>query len=255
MTQNSATPSTNSGADYYNKEEQRIKKKNKEEHISGGICTTSTENNDSTRVSSGIASPCSRPEVSQEEEVVVAAEEGFTLNESMIERAPIQFWDNGEGSFRRYKLKVRLNLVDDDENPEFIASLTKEMRDFRKYIPLECRDEVTKRAKHIRAQVKEKFGVYPYLGKFHLANTWNKGRRQINEIEPWTMAAVWWDQEEKGWSGLVWIHDWAYEFDLFEDNLTVKQKSAGCKAATLYINPTHDKRVRPKTWAQKRSEK
>ena len=249
---------TTSGADYYNKEEQRIKKKNKGEHISGDICTTSTKENDFLSSSSGvaplIASPCSRPGEGQGEEVVVAAETGFTLTEDMIERAPIQFWDNGEGSFRRYKLKVRLNIVDDDENPEFIASLTKEMRDFRKYIPEECRDQIMKKAKHIRGQVKDKYGVYPYLGKFHLANTWNKGQRQANQIEPWTLAAVWWDQEEKGWSGLVWIHDWAYEFDLFEDNLTAKQKTAGCKAATLYINPKHDKRVRPKTWAQRRAE-
>lgn len=245
------------GVDYYNKEEQKRIKDN----ILVAETATSTEENEFPFSSSGIAtliaSPCSRPGDVVSEPVLAAPEEPsepFSLTEDMIERAPIQLWDNGEKSFRRYKIKVRLNLVNDNENPEFIASLTKDFRNFKKYIPAECRDFIIEKAQSIRSSIKNKFGVYPYLGKFHLANVWNKGKRQANEIEPWTMAAVWWDAEEKGWSGLVWIHDWAYEFDLFEDNLTTKQKTAGCKASTLYINPKHDKRVRPKTWAQRRAE-
>jgi hypothetical protein len=174
------------------------------------------------------------------------------LNEDMISRAVIQFFDN-EGQKQRYKVKIRFNLVD-KENPEFIATLTKDWSNFKKYIPAECRDDIINKATHIRSTIKAQHGVYPYLGKFHLANSWNKGRRQPNEIEPNTLAAIWWDSEEKGWSGVVCIHDWIYEFDLFEENLTAKQKTSGCKAATLYINPKHDKRVRPKTWAQRRSE-
>lgn len=253
MQQNSSTPA-GTGVDYYNKEEQKRIKDN----ILVADPATETKENDFLLSSSGlaslIASPCSRPEMCQEEEVVVAAEEGFTLTGDMIERAPIQLWDNGENSFRRYKLKVRLNLVDDDENPEFIASLTKDMRNFKKYIPAECRDDIINKATHIRSTIKAEHGVYPYIGKFHLSNNWVKGKRQRNEIEPWTLAAVWWNPEEKGWSGVVGIHNWIYEFDLFEENLTGKQKASGCKAATLYINPNHDKRVRPKTWAQRRSE-
>jgi hypothetical protein len=251
-----SNPSENldTGVDYYNKEKQKRIKDN----ILVAETATPTKENEFSSSSSGlaplIASPCSRPGLSQGEEVVVASEEGFTLTEAMIERAPIQLWDNGEKAFRRYKIKVRLNLVNDNENPEFIASLTKDFRNFKKYIPAECRDAIIQKAADLRSEIKLKYDAVPYLGKFHLANTWNKGRRQANEIEPWTLAAVWWNPEERGWSGAVFIHDWHYVFDLFEENLTAKQKNAGCKAATLYINPKHDKRVRPKTWAQRRAE-
>lgn len=251
---NSHNTSTTTGVDYYNKEQQKITKDN----ILVAETATSTEKNGFPISSSGIAtliaSPCSRPGEGQGEEVVVAAATGFTLTDEMIERALIQLWDNGEKAFRRYKLKVRLNLHNDSENPEFIASLTKDFRNFKKYIPEECRDAIIEKATALKTKIKIKYDSVPYFGKFHLATTWNKGFRQANDIEPWTLAAVWWNAEERGWSGLVWIHDWAYEFDLFEDNLTAKQKAAGCKASTLYINPQHDKRVRPKTWAQRRAE-
>ena len=250
---NSHDTFTATGVDYYNKEKQKRIKDN----ILVAETATSTNENEFSTSSSGvaslIASPCSRPGEGQGEEVVVAAETGFSLTEDMIERAPIQLWDNGEKAFRRYKLKVRLNLADDNENPEFIASLTKDFRNFKKYIPAECRDEIIQKAADLRSEIKLKYDTVPYLGKFHLANTWNKGKRQANEIEPWTLAAVWWNAEERGWSGVVFMHEWHYIFDLFEDNLTTKQKIAGCKAATLYINPKHDKRVRPKTWAQRRA--
>jgi hypothetical protein len=253
---------TDRGVEYYNKEEQRITKDN----LLVASPATMTKKNDFLSSSSGLA-PASLShqavafaEVNlgvPDETIVVASEEGFTLNESMIERAPIQLWDNGESAFRRYKLKVRLNLVDDKENPEFIASLTKDFRNFKKYIPAECKDHIVEKAGEIRKAIKAKHGSFPYIGKFHLSTSYVDGKRSKaqNQIEPWTFAAVWWDPEERGWSGVLCIHDWVYEFDLFEDNLTVKQKSAGCKAATLYINPQHDKRVRPKTWAQRRSEK
>lgn len=253
---NTFNTTDNSGVDYYNKVKHIIKKKNKGEHISEKELTK-TKENDFLLSSSGLEADASLSPSATRDAIskpgLVAPEADFTLTEDMIERAPIQLWDNGETAFRRYKLKVRLNLVDDDENPEFIASLTKDMRNFKKYIPAECRDEIIEKATQLRLAVKEKYGVVPHIGKFHLANTWHKGKRQTNEIEPWTLAAVWWVAEEKGWSGLICIHDWIYEFDLFEENLSNKQKTAGCKAATLYINPKHDKRQRPKTWAQRRS--
>ena len=254
MIEKNVSTTAGSGVDYYNKEKQKRIKDN----ILVARSVTSTKENDFLSSSSGLEADASLSPsatgVVVSEPVVVAPEEGFTLTGDMIERAPIQLWDNGEKSFRRYKIKVRLNLVDDDENPEFIASLTKDFRNFKKYIPAECRDAIIEKANSLRTLIKDQYDTVPYLGKFHLANTWNKGKRQANEIEPWTLAAVWWNAEERGWSGIIWIHDWAHEFDLFEENLTAKQKTSGCKAATLYINPKHDKRVRPKTWAQRRSE-
>jgi hypothetical protein len=243
-----------SGVDYYNKEKQKIIKDNI--LVSGP--DTSTKENEFSSFLSGLEADASlSPSATGDavsKPVVGNPAEDFALNEDMIVRAPIQLWDNGEKSFRRYKIKVRLNLKDDDENPEFIASLTKDFRNFKRYIPEECRDHIIEQATDIRAAIKQKHGTYPYLGKFHLANVYQKGRRVTNQIEPWSLAAVWWDPEERGWSGLLCIHNWAYQFDLFEENLTAKQKAAGCKASTLYINPKHDERQRPKTWAQRRNQ-
>lgn len=242
------------GVDYYNKEEQRRTKNN----LLVEAPASSTKKNDFSSSSSGLEADASLSPsatgVVVSEPVVVAPEEGFTLTEDMIKRAPIQLWDNGEKAFRRYKLKVRVNMTSGD-NPEFISSLTKDFRNFKRYIPEDCRDHIIKQATLIRNMIKDKFDVYPYLGKFHLSKTYTKGKRSSNQIEPWTFAAVWWDSEERGWSGLLCIHDWAHEFDLFEDNLTAKQKASGCKAATLYINPKHDQRVRPLTWAQQMAQK
>jgi hypothetical protein len=261
---NISTPSSfgTSGVDYYNKEQQRRIKNN----ILSEVPSDLTEKNGLCPISSGLApaslSHQAKPSaevspVSQEESGgvgLVSPEEEFVLTEDFVKRAPIQLWDNGEDQFRRYKLKVRLNL-EDGENPEFIANLTKDFRNFKKYIPAECKDRIVQQASQLRADIKNRFGVYPHMGKFHLASSFKAGKRQTNQIEPWTFAAVWWDPEEKGWSGLLCIHDFLLEFDLFENNLTAKQKAAGCKAATLYINPKHTTIQRPKTWAEKRAGK
>jgi hypothetical protein len=253
------------GVDYYNKEKQRRIKNN----ILSEETSESIEKNGLCPISSGLApaslSHQAKPSAevspgSQEESggvVLVAPEEvaeEFVLTEDFVKRAPIQLWDNGEDQFRRYKLKIRLNLVD-GENPDFIANLTKDFRNFKKYIPAECKDRIVNQASQLRSSIKNKFGVYPHMGKFHLATSFKAGKRQPNQIEPWTFAAVWWDPEEKGWSGVLCIHDFALEFDLFENNLTAKQKAAGCKAATLYINSKYSTVQRPMTWAQKRNKK
>lgn len=177
-------------------------------------------------------------------------EEEKVLNSDMIARAMLQLFDNGEKAFQRYKFKIRLNLVD-NTNPEFIASLTKDFRNFKKYIPEEGREDIIDLAKAVRKKIKSQFGTYPYIGKFHL-NQGRKGRkfRNCNQTEPHTFVAVWWDAEEHGWSGMIALHNWSHEFDLFDLNISAKQKATGVKASVLYINPLHDKRERPLTYAQ-----
>ena len=169
------------------------------------------------------------------------------LDINQVERLIIQLFDNGEEAFQRYKLKVRLNLTD-KTNPEFIASLTKDLRNFKKYIPEPYRDEIIEMAVQERKRIKEQFGVYPYIGKFHL----NTGIGGTSQIEPDTLAIVWWDDENKGWSGIFKIQNFAREFDLFTDRITAKQKLMCVKAQDNWINPKYDKKVRPKTWAQQR---
>jgi hypothetical protein len=169
------------------------------------------------------------------------------LDATQIDRALIQLFDNGETARQRYKLKTRINLHDKSDNPEFIAPMTKDFRNFKRYIPAEGREAVLEYATEIRKKIKAQFGSYPYIGKFHL----NNGSGASIQVEPNTLAAVWYNAEEGGWSGVLMIQDWIYHFDLFKDYLTDKQKIIGVKAQTLYINPEHDKRVRPLTWAQR----
>lgn len=243
------TENLQTGVGYYNKEELRITKYNLLVSEENRFLSLADVSGDSAPVSHGNAA---QSQVESDASGLVSPE--TILNQDMIERAPIQFWDNGEKSFQRYKLKVRLNLHNDKTNPEFIASLTKDIRNFRKYIPEECRDAIIDKATEVRKMIKTKFGTYPYIGKFHFNQGHsNKRKNTCNQIEPWSMCALWYDTEEKGWSGILWLHDWTYSFDLFDNNITAKQSAAGLKASTLFINPKYDTRLRPKTWAQLRT--
>lgn len=174
------------------------------------------------------------------------------LDMDQVERFIVQLFDNGESAYQRYKLKLKLNLTD-KTNPEFIASLTKDLRNFKKYIPEPYRDEIIEMAIQERKRIKEQFGVLPYIGKFHFNTGSTPSRKKTcNQIEPDTLAIVWWDPVEKGWSGIFKIQNFAREFDLFTEYLTPKQKSMGVKAQDNWTNPKYDKKIRPKTWAQKR---
>jgi hypothetical protein len=246
---------TNDGVGYYNILEYIKIKDNKEKHIANEETSfTSKEEDSGLTDQSGLASLSASqdipPEVSLERNLAPTP----ILNESMIERAPIQLFDNGPDQFQRYKLKVRLNLLNDKTNPEFIASLTQDMRNFKKYIPEPGRDEIIEVAKETRRSIKDNFGVYPWIGKFHLNNGFVPGKSSI-QIEPMTFAALWFDTHHQGWSGMVQIYEWVYKFDLFDNNITAKQTKAGVVAQTLFVNPAHSKIQRPKTWAELRAGK
>lgn len=174
------------------------------------------------------------------------------LDINQVERFIIQLFDNGENAYQRFKLKVRLNLTDKD-NPEFIASLTKDLRNFKKYIPEPYRDDIIEMVTQERKRIKEQYGVFPYMGKFHLnVGAGPKKKNTCNQIEPDTFALVWWDDENKGWSAIFKIQNFARECDLFTQYLTANQKAMGVKAQDNWTNPKFDKRVRPQTWAQRR---
>jgi hypothetical protein len=174
-----------------------------------------------------------------------------SLDEDQIDRAVIQLFDNGEAAKQRYKLKVRINLHGNDENPEFICPMTRDFRNFKKYIPEDGKAEVLELATRIRKHIKSKYEKYPYMGKFHL----NNGSGAGIQVEPNTFGAVWYDNEENGWSGILMIQDWIYEFDLFKEYVTAKQKAAGVNSQTLFTNLKHCQKARPKTWAEKRAGK
>lgn len=191
----------------------------------------------------------------KEDEEDLSSSETLPLDQDQVERFIVQLFDNGENAFQRYKLKLRLNLTD-QSNPEFIASLTKDIRNFKKHIPEPYKDEIIQMAVEERQRIKKQFGVLPYLGKFHLNSGFGNKRKNVgNQVEPDTLAIIWWDDENKGWSGIFKIQNFAQEFDLFTDYLTPKQRAQGVKAQENWTNPKYDRRIRPMTWAEKRKAK
>ena len=175
------------------------------------------------------------------------------LDENQIKSCIFQLFDNGETSTQRYKFKIRLNLTD-GTNPEFIASLTKDFRNFKKYIPEPYRQDIIDMAQEERHRVKKMTGSFPYCGKLHLNQGFSTSRKAI-QTEPDTLIICWWDPEEWGWSGVIKIQNWALEFDLFSENLTANQKKQAVKAQGTWQNPKYQKHQRPKTWAEQRAEK
>jgi len=173
------------------------------------------------------------------------------LNIEMVDSAIIQLFDNTESAAQRYKLKIRLNLQD-GENPEFIANLTKDRRNFKKFIPAECHDEIVAMADEERRRIKAITGNYPYIGKFHYNEGAGKHSHRT-QIEPFTIAVVWFDPIEKAWSCIVRLYDFAAELDLFTDHVTEKQKKSNVKAQATWQHPRIQKKDRPKTWAQRRT--
>lgn len=174
------------------------------------------------------------------------------LTACQIRSCVMQLFDNGEQAAQRYKYKLRLNLID-GTNPEFIASLTKDLRNFKKHVPGVNRQEIIDLAMEERRLIKKNTGAYPWIGKLHLNQSRGEERKTIQN-EPDTLVIIWWDPEERGWAGIVKLQDWVHKFDLFDDYITAKQKAGGVRAQDNWQNPQHDKRARPKTWAEQRKD-
>jgi hypothetical protein len=176
------------------------------------------------------------------------------LNEDMISRALIHFFDNGEGTPQRYKIKVRFNLVD-KENPEFIATLGKDWSNFKKYIPTECRDEIIELARELRAKIKKEYNTTSYMGKFHLNIGKQAGQTKgFTNIEPNTLAFVWFDKDNEHWKYWIMFYGFIRTGTFAATHLTTSQIKNNVKGQDLYINPKYDTTQRPKTWAQRRIE-
>ncbi len=184
--------------------------------------------------------------------VVPGTQAATPLNDDQVKGWIAQLFDNGETAFQRYKFKLKLNLTD-NTNPEFIASLTKDMRNFKKHLPEQNRQAILDYVNGKRKEIKSQTGSFPYVGKFHLnQGLKNKQQKTSNLVEPNTLVIVWWDYENRGWSASFLVQDFHQEFDLFSEYLTAKQKLQGIKAQEHWQNPKYDRRVRPLTWAQQR---
>lgn len=250
----------NSGVGYYNKENKE-NTKNKENEVNiykNEVTSFCDKENICLSDGSGLASlSASQTSVLHDTAIPVATSNptgnpAEVLNEDMISRAVIQLWDNGEKSRQRYKLRVRFNLID-KENPEFIAAVSKDMRNFKKYIPEECYDEIVELARNLRVQIKEHFHTYPLIGKFHYNNGWSEEKQKAYiQIEPWTFAGAWYDTHHEGWEAWLKVYDWQAKISLSDEYLTDNQKKQGVIAQAVWTNSKYNTTQRPKTWAERR---
>ena len=173
------------------------------------------------------------------------------ITEDMIKTALIQLYHNKDG-YQKYKLKVRLNVFRNDKviNIDFLAPLTKDRRNFKRYFPegnetwfLDWSDEVV-------SDIKSKHNVKPYRGKFHLIQNFNsEGDGQI-QIEPWCQCVVFFDDVDLRWKAMVSIYGFQQAVVLSNEYITQKQAQTNQVANYTWTNPKHRTQNRPKTLAQ-----
>lgn len=172
-----------------------------------------------------------------------------------IKRAIIQYYQNeGANQLQKHKLKIRLNcdFGDGEESVEFIAALTQDLGNFKKYHPEDSREYIQSWVDDTRKLVKNNYEVKAHLGKFHNNSGWNHKHAQVNQIEPWTGCVVWYNRQTRSYWCAVKVYAWEEIFELGTDTLSDKQIKVNVKAQKLWYNPEHLNLVRPKTWAQKR---
>jgi hypothetical protein len=174
------------------------------------------------------------------------------LQQRDIKRCVVQLFDNGEESRQRYKLKVRLNLVD-GEDVDFIAPLTKDARNFLKHT---VDRELARNWKIESYQlIQKQYAVKPWLGKFHLVRNSYTSKHHVQVVEPNCFATVWWDDEARDWTATIMLYDFSLEdIDLQSRNVQAAQKAAGCRSSKIWTNPDHQ-HSRPPTWAEMRAAK
>jgi hypothetical protein len=171
------------------------------------------------------------------------------IKNEMVKRCLVQLFKNDD----RYKLKIRINALMNGENVDidFIAPLTQDRRNFKKYMPEECGDWFIDWSDTQVKSIKELYGVKAYRGKFHEAQSFKAGRKTMTQIEPWCQCVVWYNPETKAWSFLLNIYDFVLFKELQDQGITPAQKKSNLHRQELWINPLHDTRSRPKTWAER----
>ena len=172
-----------------------------------------------------------------------------------IKRCILQYYQNaGANKLQKHKLKIRMNcdFGDGEEAVEFIAALTQDLGNFKKYHPAESKEFIQEWTDVARSEIRQKYDVKPHLGKFHNNGGWDTKGTQFNQIEPWCACIVWYDRAARVYRALVRIYEWQELFELKSDTITDKQLKVNVKAQALWHNPLHLNIQRPKTWAEKR---
>lgn len=164
-----------------------------------------------------------------------------------VQRALWQFYINADGS---RTLKVRLNTVEQGDW-DFIAPLQQRAKKSNFMVATEDKEIASDFWTDIRKHVKDRYGVKPQLGKFHMRTGGRKGKRQTIQVETNCFASVWWDPSEKEYLAVANIYDIFFKGSLDQMAITAKQEASGMRSQALWINPAFDKRQRPMTAAQR----
>ena len=224
------------GVDYYNIDNKLIIKDNKE-NIARNISSRLTEANASLNLSSSqeVAKPESISEI----------QAPTPPSDLTVVRMITQLFYN-DNSTQKHKLKVRLNHTD-KTNTEWIATLNKDARVFRKHNDLELARGWISRTRQVFST--EQGYKQPYLGKFHCHKD-ARGPVPGNLKEPGCFASVAYNTHDESWYAMIAIYDWIgiYEYDY---NYTKKQKQQGVKAQLVYTNPKLYAQRGGETWAQR----
>lgn len=254
--------------EYYNKDITKIKQRNNKVSDIDELIPLSS--------SLGFVSPCATPLT---EEVVMSptslevegqeeAEPDFSqdriqaptspkdlIRPEHVKRAILQYYQNqGVNKLQKHKLKIRLNcdFGEGEESVEFIAALTQDLGNFKKYHPEDSKEYMQQWVDSARSDIRYRYEIKPHMGKFHNNSGWNHKGTQFNQIEPWTACLVWYDRDQRIYRALVRIYEWEEIFELGTDTVTDRQAKANVKAQALWHNPLHLNIQRPKTWAEKR---
>jgi hypothetical protein len=255
--------------EYYNKEIIKKKQRNNKEYRKEEMRATPASFGlvaYATPLIEEVAMATAIPEAGSQEEAEpdfshceYQAPTSFSANDLIkpihIKRAVIQYYQNTHSSqLQKHKLKIRLNcdFGEGEESHEFIAALTQDLGNFKKYHPEDSREYIQSWVDTSRKSIKSQFEVKAHLGKFHNNSGWNSKKAQVNQIEPWTACLVWYNRQTRTYWALVRVYAWEEIFELTTDTLTDKQIKANVKAQKLWYNPQHLNLVRPQTWAEKR---
>jgi hypothetical protein len=173
------------------------------------------------------------------------------ITEDEVRVAMLQLYKNDN---QRYKLKLRLNLTD-DSSVDFIANLTTDRRNFKKYLPEGCEEWFVDWSDTNAKEIKDHYGVKPYRGKFHVSQPFKPGVKVMTQIEPWSQCLVWYNPVDKVWMTCVQTYQFSLIRELSEEGITPAQLKNNLHRHDIWRNPKYDDRQRPKTWAQLRAEK
>jgi hypothetical protein len=173
-------------------------------------------------------------------------------NQDTVERAIAQIFEN-KNSTQKHKIKLKLHLTD-KMSPEFIASMSKDPRVFRKYqTDIDLAREWLQITREYFAQ--DQGFKKPYWGKFHIARDDTGKQIQGIQKEPGCYASMAYSTRDDSWYAMFKIYDWITAPMEFDYSFTGLQKAQGVKAQWVWSNPRLQRTKRPTTWAERTGRK